>query len=54
LLFLVSLLRICSWADRTPVGQVLVESPVTKEMVYEPVCISMVGAPGMNTMYIDA
>ncbi|XMA14501.1 hypothetical protein WAI453_007292 [Rhynchosporium graminicola] len=36
-----------------PVGQVLVRSSVTGNMVYEPVPISLVGAPGMDCKLID-
>ncbi|CZT49928.1 related to D-mandelate dehydrogenase [Rhynchosporium secalis] len=36
-----------------PVGQVLARSSVTGNMVYEPVSISLVGAPGMDCKLID-
>ncbi|CZS98366.1 related to D-mandelate dehydrogenase [Rhynchosporium agropyri] len=36
-----------------PVGQVLVRSSVTGNMVYEPVSISLIGAPGMDCKLID-
>jgi len=36
-----------------PVGQILVSSPVTKGLVYEPVSISLVGPPGTDCALIQ-
>lgn len=35
------------------VGQVQVKSPRTGEMVYEPVCVSLVGAPGTSIYFLN-